>query len=273
MNTTSSENTSTQCTTQCSTATPGYIIFLIDQSGSMCEPFSEKNSRAQYAAKVINDVIYKLFLPNTSGSTIKDRIYLSIIGYGGNGGNSLEELNNGYLSTFAENPLRREKFEREIINRKGVSIIRKIERPIFIEPKAKGNSPIYYALELVKQKIEKWVKTNPNCPAPIVINITDGVPFTGETTKEKEINITVKTAHEIMQLSTKDGSPLLYRVHIEKEEGEIKFPSSISELQGNEMAEFLFKISSHDTQASTVVDAPCVVRELSAAYFKANSGC
>jgi uncharacterized protein YegL len=244
MRTTSPDTIQTQYTTQWSTATPGYIIFLIDQSGSMKRKFSDNESRSQFAAKAVNDIIYKLFLHNTSGSAIKDRVRLSIIGYGGEGGNSLSELRTDYLSKYAETPLRLEKHIKAVINRNGTVSERVTERPIFVEPTAKGNSPIYYALDLAKQKIEEWIKNNKNYPAPIIINITDGVPFTGEMTKEKEIERTVKIAEQIKGLTTKDGSSLIYSVHIDKDTEEIKFPVSEAELDENSMAQFLYKICS-----------------------------
>ncbi len=48
-----------------------------------------------------------------------------------------------------------------------------------------------------------------------------------------------------MKLTTQDGNPLIFNVHISKQnEHEIQFPENVKELNGDAMAEFLFQISS-----------------------------
>jgi hypothetical protein len=45
---------------QWSSKTPGYIIFLVDQSGSMSETYPEKRNKAAFTAMVINRTISEL---------------------------------------------------------------------------------------------------------------------------------------------------------------------------------------------------------------------
>ena len=85
---------------QWSSATPGYIIFLVDQSGSMGEDYTGGKNKAEFTALVINRTINDLIFTNSAGDKIKDRVFISIIGYGGQGGNSVDDIRSDYLSAF-----------------------------------------------------------------------------------------------------------------------------------------------------------------------------
>jgi hypothetical protein len=99
---------------QWSSATPGYIIFLVDQSGSMGEDYTGGKNKAEFTALVINRTINDLIFTNSAGDKIKDRVFISIIGYGGQGGNSVDDIRSDYLSAFADSPLRTEKVKKKV---------------------------------------------------------------------------------------------------------------------------------------------------------------
>src|SRR5688572_9890749 len=104
---------------QWSSATPGYIIFLVDQSGSMAENYTGGRDKAEYTALVINRTINELVYTNAAGEKIKDRVFISLIGYGGKGGNSVDNLRSDYLSKFADVPLRIEKIKKKVPDEAG----------------------------------------------------------------------------------------------------------------------------------------------------------
>ncbi len=227
---------------QWSSATPGYIIFLVDQSGSMQEDYPEKENKANFASLVINRTINSLILANMDGETVKDRVFISIIGYGGSSALAVDDIRSEYLSTFADKPLKLEKIKKKVSDGGGGLVEIEEELPIFIEPLANGLTPMADALLFTKELIEGWLQKKPDNPAPIIINISDGLPFTGDTV-ESEIKKSITIANDIMSINSGDGNPLIYNAHIGDSGTEHKFPSTKTEL-ADEQAQFLFEISS-----------------------------
>jgi len=229
-------------TKQWSSATPGYIIFLVDQSGSMEEPYHENGTKANFTALVINRTINELININMDGATVKDRVFITLIGYGGKGGNSVEDIKSAILSEFAKKPLRMESKKQKVSDGNGGLIEIDIQNPIFIEPLAYGWTPMGKALELAKQKINNWINNHPEFPAPILINISDGLPCEGKDDQKSEQEA-ISAAKEIMAISCDDGNPLIFNAHIGNSKNVCICSASENELP-DEQAKFLFTISS-----------------------------
>lgn len=223
---------------QWSSATPGYIIFLVDQSGSMQETYADGKTRAEFTSLVINRTINELVNTNMDGEKVKDRVFISMIGYG----LSVEDVRSDYLSEFADNPLRIEKIKKKVSDGGGGLVEIEEQMPIFIEPKADGLTPMAEALDFAKELIEGWLQKKPDNPAPIVINISDGLPYTG-TTVETEMNKSIAISKEIMSINSQDGNPLIFNSHIGDGGTQCGFEESENELS-DEQAKFLFNISS-----------------------------
>jgi len=228
---------------QWSSATPGYIIFLVDQSGSMSEAYPEKGNKANFTAMVINRTISELININMAGEKVKDRVFISIIGYGGKGGDSIDEIKSDYLSLFAENPLRIESVKQKVSDGNGGLIEIDVDTPIFIVPIANGLTPMGKALEFTKGLIQGWLSKKPENPAPIVINISDGLPYDSRQDTKVAESDAINEATAIMKLSCKDGNPLIFNAHIGNSPLKCICSSSENELS-DEQAKFLFKISS-----------------------------
>jgi hypothetical protein len=226
---------------QWSSATPGYIVFLVDQSGSMSEDYTKSQTKAQFTALVINRTINDLILTNSAGDKIKDRVFISIIGFGGSGGNSVDNIRSDYLSAFAEKPLRMEKLKKLISDGAGGLVEIDEELPIFIEPNSNGLTPMGEAIAFAKQLIESWITKKPDNPAPVIINISDGFPYEGDGGDEPAK--TIRNAQELLKLSTLDGNPLIFSVHIGDGSKELGFVDDESQLP-DEQAKLLFQISS-----------------------------
>ncbi len=231
---------------QWSSATPGYIIFLVDQSGSMKENYRDGKTKAEYTALVINRTINTLIFTNAAGEKIKDRVFISLIGYGGKGGNSVEDLRSDYLSKFADVPIRIEKIKKKVPDGAGGLVEVEEEMPIFLEPLANGLTPMGDAIDFAKQLIEGWIQKKPDNPAPIIINVSDGMPYNGnQSNPTEEMDKTLIAANSIMSIITNDGNPLIFNAHIGADGGKkIELAENESELGGDEMAQILFKISS-----------------------------
>src|SRR5690554_2950541 len=192
---------------QWSSATPGYIIFLVDQSGSMGEdyivnPNGNNQNKAEFTALVINRTINDLIFTNSAGDKIKDRVFVSIIGYGGQGGNSVDDIRSDYLSAFADSPLRTEKVKKKVSDGAGGLVEIEEEMAIYLEPTCPRNglTPMGEALDFAKQLIEGWITKKPENPAPVIINVSDGLPYEGNNGDEP--NKTIRIAKELMNIST-----------------------------------------------------------------------
>lgn len=230
---------------QWSSATPGYIIFLVDQSGSMGEDYTGGNNKAEFTALVINRTINDLIFTNSAGDKIKDRVFISIIGYGGQGGNSVDDIRSDYLSAYADSPLRTEKVKKKVSDGAGGLVEIEEEMAIYLEPTCPRNglTPMGEALDFAKQLIEGWISKKPDNPAPVIINVSDGMPYTGGNAIE-DAEKAVSVANSIMNVNTNDGNPIIFNVHLGQPPfNESKFESSESKISDEE-GKLLFKISS-----------------------------
>ncbi|MDC1188616.1 VWA domain-containing protein [Flavobacteriales bacterium] len=228
---------------QWSSATPGYIIFLVDQSGSMSEPYAEGKNRAEFTALVINATINELVNTNMDGEEVKDRVFISMIGYGGSSNLSVDDIRSDYLSSFANSPLKIESIKKKVSDGGGGLVEIDEKMPIFIEPTTKGLTPMAEAMGFAKELIEGWLQKKPDNPAPIIINISDGLPYTGKTVEE-EMKKTISVSEDIMNINSADGNPLIFNSHLgDKGDAKCGFEENESEVT-DEQAKFLFKISS-----------------------------
>jgi hypothetical protein len=230
---------------QWSSATPGYIIFLVDQSGSMGESYTDGKNKAEFTALVINRTINDLIFTNSAGDKIKDRVFISIIGYGGQGGNSVDDIRSDYLSAFADSPLRIEKVKKKVSDGAGGLVEIDEEMAIYLEPTCPRNglTPMGEALEFAKQLIDGWISKKPDNPAPVIINVSDGLPYTGVTGND-DAEKTTSIANSIMNITTNDGNPIIFNVHLGQPPfNESKFETSENKII-DDQGKLLFKISS-----------------------------
>lgn len=194
---------------------PGHLIFLLDQSGSMSGKNEIKVVDAVHTAivELINNCIH--------GNKVKNRLYMTIIGYGNEDGVSI--IKEGWASDYA--------VDLQLCKANGTKII---------EPVSYGGTPMDKGFEMTKKCLEKWLQdrnaAGSDIPAPIVINITDGYP--------NDIDNATSAAHEILNMMTPDGNVILFNIHMDEQGQEIRFPKSINQLGKSIEGEFLFKISS-----------------------------
>ncbi|MFT5252342.1 MAG: hypothetical protein ACI87N_001349 [Flavobacteriales bacterium] len=152
--------------------TPAYFLFIIDQSARMKEPYADGLTKGQYVARQVNELINDLINLNMAGDNVQDRFFISIIGHS-NG--RVIELRSGYLSSFADNPLRVQIEKKKVSNGVGGLIEIEWTVPIFIEPLAKGLEDELAAFQFSKEIIERWMKRK-NYLSTAMINISGGYP-------------------------------------------------------------------------------------------------
>lgn len=208
---------------QWGTKSPGHIIYLIDQSGSM------NGANEKKAAESITAAMIETLKGCIQGKEVRNRVYITIIGYGNENGVSI--VDEGWITDF-------------------VSKLQQCKQnnSTIIEPKSYGMTPMAEAFALANKCITTWlsqremVQTDGKIPAPIVINITDGYP--------DNVDEAIVEAQKVMNIVTRDdGNVLLFNIHMDdsSDQVEIKFPNTKSILNGVQEGEFLYDISSEMT--------------------------
>ena len=107
-------------TAQISRASPTALLFLLDQSNSMLEPFgaSPEKSKAEGVADALNRLLQNLVLKCAKADGIRDFFHISMIGYGGRVASAFRGALAGKdlitISELANNPLRVELRTRKV---------------------------------------------------------------------------------------------------------------------------------------------------------------
>lgn len=225
-----------------SRANPSCFLFLIDQSGSMSDPFggSGPNKRkADGVSDAINKLLQNLVIKCAKSDGVRDYYYVGVIGYGASVGSafmgSLAGKDLSPISQIANSPARIEERSKKVDDGAGGLVEQTIKFPIWFDPVANGGTPMCQALTQAKMIVQDWIAQHPSCFPPIVINITDGEATDGNPSD---------AANEIKSLASSDGNVLLFNVHLSSQKANpIEFPDSDSGLP-DEFARLLFSMSS-----------------------------
>ena len=229
-------------TAEISRANPTCFLLLVDQSGSMAEPFGRESgkSKAEGVAEAVNRLLQTLVARCAKGEHILDRYYVGVIGYGGEVrlGFSIDALAGGVLqpiSRIGASPLRIENRIHPVDNGAGGLRDQHIRFPVWFEPRAQGKTPMCSALRAARDVLSGFVGQYPGCFPPIVINISDGAVTDGVFEPE---------ALALWSLKSDDGNVLLFNIHISaRGEKPILFPSHDLDLP-DDYARRLFSMSS-----------------------------
>ena len=233
---------------QWSSATPGLRIIMVDQSGSMTLDYADGDSRSEFAAKAVNRVINTLIQKNFDGKAPKDRCYVAVIGYD----IEVKKLVSGYLSDLEKSPIRIANVKKKVPDGEGGFVENVVKMPIWIEPIYEDKlTNMMGAFEMAKEIVSQWIKDKPNNPAPVIINITDGLPFDGRSEWEECVaecmQETIDIVKQIKAMRTDDGNVQIFNAMIGDGESVI-FPKNQSQLSNVE-AQFLYEISTEIPEA------------------------
>lgn len=238
-------------------ANPGLIVFLVDQSKSMSDPWSGGKSLAEQTALSINRCISEMAIRFTSGTEIKDEANVIMIGYGGTE-NSMEAelLRSGSIASLCnDEAIPVQHLKQKISDGAGGILEIDVDLKEFITPKAVWGTPMASAFQLASALVNEWVSRAKETqdedgniitrddsldPVPLIINISDGEP----TDKEADVR---SYAKQIMEINCPDGNPLIFNIHLSANGGqEICMPMTDSVLPANDnMSKLLFDISSN----------------------------
>jgi hypothetical protein len=235
-----------QYTEEISRLHPATIIFLIDQSGSMADPFGGKGAsiKAGFVVDALNRLIDEILLKVTKGDEVRDYFQLAAIGYG----NVVESAFGGALvgkdklkiSDLANNILETQMRKRKVPDGAGGVIEVEEPFPIWLTAKADGVTPMKQAFEKARTIVEESLKGDPQCFPPVIINITDGA-YTPPGAQGDPASV----VQEIVSLQNANGaSPLVFNCHITHEQGSsVPYPVSDTEVR-DEYAKKLWAMSS-----------------------------
>lgn len=224
---------------QWSSATPGLLIILLDQSGSMLHDY-EGSTRTKFASTAVNKVIDNIIQKNFDGDAPKNRCFISVIGYNHN----VKELCSGWLKDLDAQPLRYETLKKKQPDGAGGIIEIEVTQPVWVEAiEDDGATNMLGAFKLAQDLVKQWITDNPDRPAPVIINISDGVPYYNGKDPRLCMQETTTLVKEIMNLSNKDGNVLVFNAQIDTSNGTVRYPSNRNSVSQEE-AKFLFDITS-----------------------------
>lgn len=200
--------------------------------------------KADFVADVVNRTLHDLIIRCTKTTEIRNYYHVTVIGYGGVVGPAFS----GYLaaqkmfpiSQVAEYPVRVEKRQKKILDGAGGIIEQSVKFPVWVDPRAEGETPMCSALTQAKTLLQEWVGAHSNGFPPTVLHLTDGESTDGDPTA---------LGREIMSLKTDDGPVLLYHCHVSSLPARpLLYPSDSSALT-DKFARTLYSISSPFPQA------------------------
>jgi hypothetical protein len=228
-------------TAEISRTNPTCFIFLVDQSGSMLEPFGGQpdKTKAEGVADAINRLLQNLCLKCAKADGIRDFFHIGLIGYGGRVvsayGGALAGQTLVPISKIANSPVRVEQRTRKVDDGAGGVFDQKFKFPVWFEARPTGKTPMCAALLTAKKYLESFLAEHPECYPPLVINITDGEASDGDPSP---------TAQDVKGLASSDGNVLLFNAHIsDKRNKPIEFPGDAGGLP-DKFAQLLFRMTS-----------------------------
>ena len=229
-------------TAEISRRNPSCILFLLDQSGSMSDPFGNSEggkSKAQGAANAVNKILQNLVVKCARDEGVRDFFDVGVIGYGASVGSAFGGGLAGRdlvpISELANTPLRIDERTKKTDDGAGGLVEQSVRFPVWFEPVSNNGTPMSGALSKGTAIVQQWLTNHPDSFPPIVLNITDGEATDGDPSGAGE---------ETKRLGSSDGNVLLFNIHLSSSRGTpIEFPDAEAALP-DRFAQQLFRMSS-----------------------------
>ena len=222
---------------------PGCLLFLVDQSASIEDPFGGADggrSKAEELATILNKLIHNLSIRCAKSDAIYDYFHVGVIGYSEDRarpafGGTLSGRELVAISELANNPLRIEDRSKKSDDGAGGIVEQKVKFPVWFDPSCASGTPMCAALRMAADVVQGWAIEHARGFPPIIINLTDGESTDGDPEPES-------TA--LASLCTDDGPVLLFNAHLSSTSGApIELPSTPDGLP-DQYARKLFEMSS-----------------------------
>ncbi len=230
-------------TAEINRSNPSCFIFLIDQSGSMGDPFGTGEStrtKAEGLADAINRILQNLVIKCAKSEGVYDYFHVGVIGYGTHVTSAfsgpLSSRDLVPVSEIATSPSRIESRTKKVEDGAGGLVEQSVKFPVWFEPVANGGTPMCQAFSRAKTILEGWLKDHGSCFPPVIIHLTDGESTDGDPSA---------LAMALRDLKVDDGNVLLFNVHLSSQRAmPITFADSEANLP-DQYAKLLFSMSSH----------------------------
>ena len=226
---------------QITRANPTCVVMLIDQSGSMADPFGgdQVTRKADFVANVVNHTLHDLVIRCTKTEEVRNYYHVAVVGYGRRVGSAfgapLASRDLVPVAEVADNPLRIEAGYRRVPDGAGGFVEMPVRFPLWILPQADGGTPMCQAFAHVRRILQNWLAEHPRGFPPTVLHLTDGESSDGDPTE---------VGREIMSLGTDDGRVLLFNCHVSARRSyKVEYPPESSALPDT-FARTLYEISS-----------------------------
>ena len=224
------------------------FFLAIDCSGSMAEPIrfrGRPTTKAEAVASVANGLLFELLERARRSDGVRNYYDIAVLGYSGD--DEVSSLLPGDRDTLSVTELaavrpdvRRETVECHLPD--GGIALRELPVPVWIEPRAAGQTPMCEALRRIRDLAAAWCAdpSHAECFPPIVFNITDGEATDCDDAELRAV------AGQIKSLRTADGNVLLVNIHIAAGDTPhtVFFPSAEEASYPNRYAEVLYDCSS-----------------------------
>jgi hypothetical protein len=206
-----------------SRANPTCFLFLVDQSKSMENPIGGRagsERKCDVVAGALNRLLQELSLRCAREEDVREYFHVGDLV-------SIKEVANAPANL--EERVRREP------DGAGGMLERTVKVPTWVRPVARGETPMCGVLKRAHDLLGGWLGEHPECFPPVVLNLTDGESSDGHP---------LKPAETLCGTQVRDGSVLLFNLHVSSDTGNaIAFPDSDKNLP-NEHARLLFSMSS-----------------------------
>ena len=195
---------------------PACVVLLVDQSGSMAEPFAEhpEQSKAAAVADAVNRLVQNLVLRSAKADGVRDYFHVGVVGYGktikaGLRGTTVEDLL-APISKVSDRPIRIETRNKLIPDGDGGVVEHPVKFPIWFDAEAVGKTPMCAAIAAATAAVARFAATYPEAFPPIVLNLTDGKPSDG---------IPLDAARALRHVKTADGRTLMFNLLLSADPG------------------------------------------------------
>ncbi len=226
---------------------PGCFLFLIDQSGSMSEALGGQPElrKMDGAADAVNRILDAISQRCSQGMDVRDYFDVGILTYTTDSSGN-PEVKAALPGTSPEQPFltisqvveSATVEDRKVKEPDGAGGLVEVTRkfPVWLRPQARFGTPMCSALIQASQALQNWIADHPDSYPPMVISVTDGAAGDGNP---------VPVAQEIMDLSTNDGSVLVYNAHLSAMSAlPVQYPADESDTPPDEYAVQMFRMSS-----------------------------
>jgi hypothetical protein len=210
-------------TAEISRVNPSCFLFLIDQSGSMADPFGGGESRRRKAdgvADAINRLLQNLVIRCAKAEGVRDYFHVGVIGYGARVapafGGKLSGKDLVPISEVANAPARVEERKRKVDDGAGGLVDQTVRFPVWFDPVARGGTPMCRALDMAETTLKGFLDEYPHSFPPVVVHLTDGESTDGDPAEKMKA---------ITDMASSDGNVLLFNYHISsRASASIAFP-------------------------------------------------